>query len=208
MASLVFRVCAINFFILLLLSSLIESFRLMNHSRKFNVNMCKENQIDIKSIDAPAADIIKTPKIMKPMKSTTNLSARFLMMYTCKICSNRNAQMISKIAYSDGMVVSTCQKCSNRHLIADNQGKLDMPEFGKRVEDLLISKGENVQKINISIQDLDDNFIVDRDGVISLIPKNSDKVIINTPMLIYIYIHVYDIIYLFIPNMHVYIDAN
>jgi hypothetical protein len=32
-----------------------------------------------------------------------------------------------------------------KHLIADNEGKLDMGEYGKKIEDYLATQGEAVQ---------------------------------------------------------------
>jgi hypothetical protein len=49
---------------------------------------------------------------------------KFLMMYTCKICTGRNAHMVSKVAYNYGMVVASCRHCKNKHLIADNEKKM------------------------------------------------------------------------------------
>ncbi|RYH06582.1 hypothetical protein EON65_42710 [archaeon] len=35
------------------------------------------------------------PKVLEPSKGTSKLSIeKFLMMYTCKVCLNRNAQMV------------------------------------------------------------------------------------------------------------------
>jgi len=61
-------------------------------------------------------------------------------------------------------------------LIADNQGKLDMPEYGKKIEDYLSSKGETVQKMSVRAEDLEDNFLIDCDGVLSLVPKAGGQV--------------------------------
>jgi mitochondrial protein import protein ZIM17 len=94
---------------------------------------------------------------------------KFLMMYTCKICDGRNAHMVSKVAYNCGMVVTTCRHCKNRHLIADNENKLDMgpdtPAFQK-VEELLKMRGENVQRMQVnSKQDLiEGRYLVEQDG--------------------------------------------
>jgi len=63
-----------------------------------------------------------------------------------------------------------------RHLIADNQGKLDMPEYGKKIEEYLSAKGESVQKMTINSDDLEDNYLVDIDGEISLFPKIGGQV--------------------------------
>jgi len=79
--------------------------------------------------------------------------------------------MISKVAYANGMVVSTCKHCRNLHLIADNEGKMDMKQYGKKIEDYLREKGENIQKLSITPQDLENNYLVDKDGILSLVPK-------------------------------------
>lgn len=118
----------------------------------------------------------KAPNVITPSQGSKNIIEKFLMMYTCKICKGRNAQMVAKVAYTSGMVVSTCKHCQSKHLIADNEGKLDMAEYGKKIEDYLKDKGETVQKLSITTQDLEDNYIVDQDGVISLVPKMAGQV--------------------------------
>ena len=103
-----------------------------------------------------------------PSKGVSTVE-KFLMMYTCKMCGGRNAHMVSKVAYNHGMVVTTCRHCKNRHLIADNDQKLDNgpdnPTFQK-VEDLLRSRGEKVQRMQVgSKQDLiEGRYIVEQDG--------------------------------------------
>jgi len=95
---------------------------------------------------------------------------------------------ISKVAYANGMVVSTCKHCRNLHLIADNEGKMDMKQYGKKIEDYLREKGENIQKMSITPQDLENNYLVDKDGVISLVPKVGGQVLIlNHYILIFVY---------------------
>jgi hypothetical protein len=115
---------------------------------------------------------IPKPRIIVPSKGNTNAELeKFMMMYTCKICNGRNAQMVSKVAYNYGMVVSSCKHCKNKHLIADNEGKLDMAEYGKKMEDYLRGRGEAIQRISVTAKDLEDNYLIDKDGVLSLVPK-------------------------------------
>lgn len=84
---------------------------------------------------------------------------------------------ISKVAYYKGMVVSTCRSCKNYHLIADNERKLDMGgDYGPRIDEFLASKGETVQKLTMSLKELEENYLVDKDGVLSIIPKSSGQV--------------------------------
>ena len=70
--------------------------------------------------------------------------------YTCTVCNKRNEKkVISKLAYTKGVVIVKCEGCSNNHLIADNLGW--WPELEakgiKNIEDLLRSKGESVKRI-------------------------------------------------------------
>ena len=121
---------------------------------------------------------IPKPNVIVPSKGSQNPNLdKFLMMYTCKICSGRNAHMVSKIAYSHGMVVATCRHCKTKHLIADNERKLDFPkEYGRKIEEYLESKGERVQRLSVSEKDLEDNYLVDEDGVVSLVSKMAGQV--------------------------------
>jgi len=90
-------------------------------------------------------------------------------------------EKVSKVAYTKGMVVSTCRHCRKLHLIADNEGKLDMAQYGKKIEDFLRDKGESVQKISVTEQDLEENYLVDKDGVVTLVPKIAGQVLLFFP---------------------------
>jgi len=48
--------------------------------------------------------------------------ARMAIIFTCKICNERQTKTFSKLAYNKGVVIIECQSCKNRHLIADNLG--------------------------------------------------------------------------------------
>ncbi len=101
--------------------------------------------------------------------------AKFLFMYTCKICKTRNANMISKLAYTTGAVISTCIGCDSRHMLADNAHKFDMKQYGKRIDEYLTQKGEFVQKLNITAKDINEYHLVDSEGKIRLVPKTSGE---------------------------------
>ena len=120
------------------------------------------------SENAPSAISSQGVNKMEPSTGVSGIE-KFLMMYTCKICDGRNAHMVSKVAYEHGMVVTTCRHCKNRHLISDNEQKLDMgpdvPAF-KKVEELLKSRGERVKRMQVdSKRDLlEGRYIVEQDG--------------------------------------------
>jgi hypothetical protein len=93
--------------------------------------------------------------------------------------------MISKVAYQHGMVVSTCSKCKNKHLIADNQKKLDFPSFPERVDVLLEQQGEGVQRLSLTPNDLEKYYLVDEDGAIKLVPKDGGQVGVDATVVEY-----------------------
>lgn len=78
------------------------------------------------------------------------------------------------------MVVSTCRHCKKLHLIADNENKLDLQQFGGNVANFLKSRGEKVVTCNLQPSDLEENYLVEKDGVLELYPKNSKEVIIKS----------------------------
>jgi hypothetical protein len=75
------------------------------------------------------------------------------------------------------MVVSTCKHCKQYHLIADNERKLDMgQDYGERIDEFLQARGETVQRLSVSRQELEEYYLVDKDGVLSMVPKAAGQV--------------------------------
>ena len=59
---------------------------------------------------------------MTSIRSHIDPSSRFLLGYTCRICTHRSYKSISKLAYEKGLVMVLCKKCNNKHLIVDHIG--------------------------------------------------------------------------------------
>lgn len=70
---------------------------------------------------------------------------RFRLLFTCKVCEHRNLNMISRIAYQQGIVIVTCPGCTSRHLISDKTGLLD---YGLWDVEMLAQHGESVTRLS------------------------------------------------------------
>jgi DNL zinc finger len=73
---------------------------------------------------------------------------QMLIGFTCKVCNERSHHVMSKLAYTKGVILIECPGCQNRHLIADNLGWF---RDGKTtIEDLVKEKGEGIRKVIVA----------------------------------------------------------
>ncbi|CAO3695085.1 unnamed protein product [Rhizopus stolonifer] len=75
---------------------------------------------------------------------------QMLIGFTCKVCEERSHHVMSRLAYTKGVVLIQCPGCKNRHLIADNLGWFK--DSKTTVEDLVKEKGEGVRKVVVDEQ--------------------------------------------------------
>uniref|UniRef100_A0A182N7T8 DNL-type domain-containing protein n=1 Tax=Anopheles dirus TaxID=7168 RepID=A0A182N7T8_9DIPT len=94
---------------------------------------------------APVADC--TPQNANADEIGRVQPRKMSLIYTCKVCNHRNMKMISKQAYEKGVVIVTCEGCSNHHLIADNLNWFTDLNGKRNIEEILAEKGEKITKI-------------------------------------------------------------
>ncbi|PVU99248.1 hypothetical protein BB560_005533 [Smittium megazygosporum] len=71
--------------------------------------------------------------------------AKFLVGFTCKVCNHRQYKMVSKKAYTSGVVLIRCEKCRNNHLFADHLGWFK--DSGTTIEDIMAQNGEKIKTV-------------------------------------------------------------
>ncbi|KAI8086117.1 DNL zinc finger-domain-containing protein [Halteromyces radiatus] len=86
----------------------------------------------------------------EPEAQVLNPKHQLLIGFTCKVCEVRSHHVMSKQAYTKGVVLIQCPECKNRHLIADNLGWFK--DTKTNVEDLVKEKGEAIRKIVVDNQ--------------------------------------------------------
>jgi hypothetical protein len=99
---------------------------------------------------SPCCQHEATPPSEEPEEQVLDPKHQLLIGFTCKVCEVRSHHVMSKHAYTKGVVLIQCPDCKNRHLIADNLGWFRDTKVN--VEDLVKEKGEGIRKVVVDEQ--------------------------------------------------------
>ncbi|CAM9655236.1 unnamed protein product [Pylaiella littoralis] len=82
------------------------------------------------------------------------LNRKITLSFTCNMCDGHSSYQINRVSFMQGIVVLWCKTCKQKHLIADNVGKLDFPEFGRNLEEFMSKEGNPVKRVVMSREGL------------------------------------------------------
>lgn len=68
-------------------------------------------------------------------------SPKIQLQYTCKLCSHTSRHTITRLAYTEGIVICQCKGCKAKHIIADNLGWYNFLPSGGTLEDYVAASG-------------------------------------------------------------------
>ncbi|XP_053977145.1 uncharacterized protein LOC128875531 [Hylaeus volcanicus] len=124
---------------------------------KVDINRRERIFVRMKTNVCESSQTINEEPTKKPLGK---LEGKLKLAFTCKRCSHRNNNIISKLAYEKGVVIVRCNGCKNNHLIADHLGWFTEMKAYRNIERLLAAKGETVTKI-----------LNDVEGYVEVVPK-------------------------------------
>ncbi|KAJ1660351.1 hypothetical protein IWQ61_000721 [Dispira simplex] len=104
---------------------------------------CYKDKTDPKT-SPPLETPDPSPQLAPSGQTIGKTPPKLFLRFTCKVCNNQNQKLISKQAYTEGVVLVQCDHCQNRHLIADNMGWFR--DSSVNLEDLMKEKGEIVRR--------------------------------------------------------------
>ncbi|KAI9304714.1 DNL zinc finger-domain-containing protein [Cunninghamella echinulata] len=125
--------------------------KLQQSTRSFYGSIYKqrEHHLNNNNIDNKSSNKERNDK-EEPKAEVLNPKHQLFIGFTCKVCEVRSHHVMSKQAYTKGVVLIQCPDCKNRHLIADNLGWFR--DEKTNVEDLVKEKGEAIRKIIVDDQ--------------------------------------------------------
>lgn len=103
---------------------------------------------------SPAAPSTDAIQLNEPVATSTaaavgvavDPNARFIVLYTCKVCETRSAKSVSRQAYTEGVVLIRCDGCQKLHLFADHLKWFDDQAID--IETIMREKGTEARWTN------------------------------------------------------------
>ena len=112
----------------------------------------------LKGYSSPKPAIPPTINVSKPSNKVPIAfvgSPKIQLQYTCKRCGHTSRHSITRLAYTEGIVICQCKGCNAKHLIADNLGWYNFLPEGGTIEDYLESREETFTRVGVDVWEME-----------------------------------------------------
>lgn len=147
------------------------------------ISVSEEDDESDGGLDARASDGVAGAVGGSTTLLEQQISDTFQLVYTCGRCETRNMLEVKRASWESGIVISTCQGCNVKHVLADRTGLMDLTgeQNFTDVLDMMNKRGEAVHRLGADDPGKLEEFFLttDDDGNIQFVPREGEDNVVR-----------------------------